>query len=70
MKYLRKVWIRILISFIGGGMLSEIIHISTGDPNRPHQNNFSWYYAIAIFVLLTVFIWVKTYYDAKPPADS
>ena len=38
MKYIRQTWSRFLISLFGGGILSELIFISTGDPNRPRQN--------------------------------
>ena len=34
MQYLKKTWIRIIVSLFGGGLISEIVHISTGDPNR------------------------------------
>jgi hypothetical protein len=41
MKYLQKGWVRVLASLFGGGMIAEIIHISTGDPNRPVANTNS-----------------------------
>jgi hypothetical protein len=53
MKYLEKTWVRVIISLIGGGMVTEIIHISTGDPNRPMTANFSLLFAIIIYVLMT-----------------
>ena len=31
MKYLKKTWIRVVVSLIGGGMATEIIHISTSE---------------------------------------
>lgn len=56
MKTIRKPWVQILISLIGGGMITEIIHISTGDPNRPMENNFSILYALIIYGILTMII--------------
>jgi hypothetical protein len=53
MKLLRKAWFRIIISVFAGGFVTEIIHISTGDPNRPRTANLSLLYAIIIFGLLT-----------------
>jgi len=50
MKYLEKAWVRVLISFLGGGVIPEIIFISTGDPNRPRNNN--WNNMILIFAIL------------------
>ncbi|OSZ78451.1 hypothetical protein CAP35_09420 [Chitinophagaceae bacterium IBVUCB1] len=35
MKYLQKTWIRIVVSLLCGGIISELIHILTGTPNRP-----------------------------------
>jgi hypothetical protein len=56
MKYLKKTWIRVLVSLIGGGMATEIIHISTGDPNRPMTTNPSLLFAVIIFVILEVIV--------------
>jgi hypothetical protein len=54
MQFLRKVWVRILVSLLGGGMVTEIIHISTGDPNRPQTNNLTLLYALIIFGVLAL----------------
>ncbi|MNJ84342.1 hypothetical protein D3C87_17930 [compost metagenome] len=51
---MRKVWVRILISLFLGGVVSEGIHISTGDPNRPQENNFTILYAVIAYVILTI----------------
>lgn len=56
MKYVKKTWIRVLVSLIGGGMATEIIHISTGDLNRPMTTNLSLFYAAIIFVILTFIV--------------
>jgi hypothetical protein len=57
MKYLRKTWVKVLVSLIGGGMVTEIIHISTGDPNRPMTANLSLLYALIIFGILTFLVY-------------
>jgi len=57
MTYLKIIWVRILISLISGGAINEILHIATGDPNRPQRYNLSLLYAIVIYFLLTA--WVK-----------
>lgn len=54
MKYLEKAWVRGLISFFGGGVIPEIIFISTGDPNRPRNN--SWDSMTLVFVILIYII--------------
>ena len=56
MKYLKKTWIRVFVSLIGGGMATELIHISTGDPNRPMTANHSLLYAFILFVILTFIV--------------
>lgn len=56
MKYLKKIWIRVVVSLIGGGMATELIHISTGDPNRPMTTNPSLLYAVIIFVILSFIV--------------
>ena len=56
MKYLKKTWIRVLVSLFGGGMATELIHISTGDPNRPRETNPTLLYAVIIFVILSFIV--------------
>ncbi len=56
MKYIKKTWIRVLVSLLGGGMVTEFIYISTGDPNRPMTNNPSLLYGILIFGILTLVV--------------
>ena len=62
MKYLRKTWIRVIVSLIGGGMVTEIIHISSGDPNRPMTTNLSLLYGVIIYFILT---YIVKYIDYK-----
>ena len=42
MKYLQSTGLRVILSLFAGGMVSEIIHISTGDPNRPRESGGSF----------------------------
>jgi len=35
MKHLRKPWLSLIISFLGGGMVMELLQLITGDLNRP-----------------------------------
>lgn len=56
MKYLKITWIRIVISMFSGGMITELIHISTGDPNRPMTMNLSLLYAFIVYVILTYIV--------------
>lgn len=65
MKLLRKTWFKIIISLIGGGMTAELLHISTGDPNRPMEFNPSLVVAVILFFAITFGIYVFDYYKMK-----
>lgn len=59
MEYLGKAWVRIVISLIAGGMATEIIFLSTGDPTRKrsvNDPNFTFLYALIIFLVLTAVV--------------
>ena len=65
MKYLSKVWVRVLVSLIGGGMTQEIVFLSTGDATRPRENEGSGITmgaSIMIFIILT---FLASYYLKK-----
>ncbi|MGE0637742.1 MAG: hypothetical protein AB7G44_16860 [Bacteroidia bacterium] len=54
-----SVWVRIIASGLGAGMMSEIIHISTGDPDRPRpegSNGLTFVVFVLIFIVLTFFV--------------
>jgi hypothetical protein len=65
MKLLRKTWFKIVISLIGGGVTAELLHISTGDPNRPMEFNPSLIVAVILFVALTFGIYLYDFYKLK-----
>jgi hypothetical protein len=59
MVFLSKLWVRIVISLIAGGMTTELIFISTGDITRKrsvNDPNYTLLYAFIIFLLLTVVV--------------
>ena len=56
MKYLKITWIRIIISLFSGSLVAELIHISTGDPNRPMPTYHFVLYAVIIFVIFTYIV--------------
>jgi len=65
MKLLRKTWFKIIISLLGGGMTAELLHISTGDPNRPMEFNPSLGVAIILYFMITFLIYIYDFYKAK-----
>jgi len=56
MKYLKKIWVRIIVSLLAGGLITELIHISTGDPNRPMTTNLTLFYALIVYGVLTLIV--------------
>ena len=59
MRHLRKLWVRVVISLIGGGMANEIFFLSTGDPTRSRANEgngITIIAAVALFILLTILV--------------
>jgi len=56
MKYLKIIWVRIIICLFAGGLISELIHVSTGDPNRPMRTNLSVIYGLIVYGLLTFIV--------------
>ena len=56
MELLKITWIRIIISGFAGSIITEILHINTGNPNRPRGQIFSilqLVFGIAIYKLIT-----------------
>jgi hypothetical protein len=56
MKLLQKTWVRVIIGLFGGGFVAEIIHISTGNPNRPQSESsriFPLFYGLIIYIIIT-----------------
>lgn len=56
MKYLQRIWIRVLISFLLGGLFSELVHLATGI-NSPALSNFIFFtVGFFSFIILTVIV--------------
>ena len=58
MKYLKSTGLRIILSLFAGGMVSEIIHISTGDPNRPQGSGGSFIVLGVAFIAYLVLTFI------------
>jgi hypothetical protein len=65
MKHLQKGWVRVVVSLLCGGLISEIIHISTGDPNREPGSESS--FIVLIVAVVAYFIITKFINNDKPP---
>ena len=65
MKLLRKTWFKIVISLIGGGVTAELLHISTGDPNKPMEFIPSLLVAVILFFTITFGVFLYDYYKIK-----
>ena len=53
MKYIKKLWARLLISLLFGSAITEVIHIKTGSVS----DAFVMPLAILCFVLLSALVW-------------
>jgi hypothetical protein len=59
MAFLSKIWVRVIISLLAGGMASEIIFLVSGDPTRHRSKddpNFTLLYALIIFLILSAVV--------------
>jgi len=45
-----------IISFIGGGIIMELLHITSGDANRHMGANFSLLFGVIIFAGISLYI--------------
>ncbi len=57
MKYLRKIWIRILLSLIIGGILAEMYHLMHGTIEPRLFNTLLYMGAVVTFILLSAIVW-------------
>jgi uncharacterized membrane protein len=64
MQLLNKTWVRVVISLFVGSFTFEIIHIMTGDPNRPRTGN------IMILVYAAIVYLVLRYFGRKYKDDN
>jgi hypothetical protein len=56
MRYLENKFIRVVVCLILGGAVSELVHISTGDPNRPQETNLSILYAVVFYIAFSFYL--------------
>lgn len=57
--HFKKVWVRLIIAFLLGGVLREAIFISTGDPNRPRGTNYDIItlgYVVGLYIILSIYV--------------
>jgi len=59
MHILNKKWLRALLSLFAGGLISELIHIAAGNPNREISElgrMMPLFYGLVIYLLLTFYL--------------
>jgi|GEM_PF-2240502 len=54
--HFKKAWVRAVVAFLFGGVLREVIFVSTGDPNRPRGKNYNVIHQFTrrVYTLLTL----------------
>lgn len=55
MNHLRKIWLRLLIAFLGGGAINEFIFIAM-EKRQQQVGNYSLFYILLLFILLTAIV--------------
>lgn len=61
MKYIKKFWIRILLSLLMGGMLAEFVDIKFGDISQQASTLIVWIGAGIGFGFLSLIVWIDKY---------
>jgi hypothetical protein len=61
MKLVRRIWFRILISLLTGGMLAEIARIRFERISSDSSGTIVWICAIGMFGLLSLIVWIDKY---------
>ena len=60
MNFLQKTWIRIVVSLLAGGIITELITMHSADPNHKTSSDRNSLYAVVlgtiIFFVLTAFV--------------
>lgn len=60
MVYLKKTWVRIILSIFIGGIVNELLRISSGQPNSAPSNKDSFVtFAVALIVFVLLNQWIK-----------
>ncbi len=62
MKYIRKIWVRILLSGLAGGMLAEIFHIKTGNNSPEISSTIVFIGSLVTFSFLAIIVWIDKYW--------
>lgn len=57
MKIIKKLWIRILLSLLFGGFLTELFHLKTGEV----LNVLLWIGFAISFSILSMIVWLNKY---------
>ena len=60
-KTLSNIWLRILFSLMGGGMVSELIRLNRGEISSGTSSALVWLGAIVAFSTLSIIFWIMKY---------
>jgi len=65
MKYIKKLWSRILISLVLGGLTNELYIVAFSEDPNNDRTNFSLVLAILLFLAFTLIVkleYIRSYY--------
>ena len=61
MKYIRKLWVRIVVSLLTGGFAAEFVHVKTGNASPELSNLILVVVGFLMFFLLSTVVWFDKY---------
>lgn len=61
MKYIRKFWVRLLVSIASGGILAEVVHVKFGVIDQQSSAVLVWIGAGITFGILSLVVWIDKY---------
>ena len=57
MIYLQKTWVRIVVSLLTGGIVTEMVNINSADPNHTSSSDRGSFYTL---ILATIIYFILT----------
>jgi len=61
MKYIRKLWVRIILSLLTGAFFAELVHVRTGHQSIEASNLILVIGGMLTFFLLSTLVWFDKY---------
>lgn len=67
MRRLKTTWIRIVVSLFAGGIIAELITLSTADYTSPQSSNIGLHLLFAVLIYFVLTWYVNKFVKNVPP---